>query len=123
MARARHEDNFIRGTYLTADVTVQGWLRGGVALWMPGDKVTVTSPMAMMYGTEMKIQTATFTQDRESGTLTQLHLVAPWLLNDTMNADPTGIMPDAPGKNPPPPAPPPSPQVPAPPPEKLPSIH
>jgi hypothetical protein len=87
---------------------------------MPGDKVTVTSPMAMMNGTEMKIQTATFTQDRESGTLTQLHLVAPWLLQDSMNADPTGIMPVAPSKNPPSPALPPTPQVPEPPPELLP---
>ena len=119
MARAHAEDRFTSGTYLTADVTVQGWLRGGIALWMPGDKVTVTSPMAMMNGTEMKIQSATFTQDRESGTLTQLHLVAPWLLNDSMNADPTGIMPAAPDKNPPTPADPPTPQVQASPPETL----
>jgi len=99
MTRARHEDLFLRGTYITANVTVQGWLRGGIALWMPGDKVTVWSPMAMFDNTELKIQAATFTQDSQSGTLTLLELVAPWLLKDTMNADVRGVVGDAPGKN------------------------
>jgi prophage tail gpP-like protein len=99
MARAHHEDIFDWGTYITANVTVQGWLRGGTALWMPGDKVTVWSPMAPFLGTELKIRTATFTQDSESGTVTLLELVAPWMLRDTMNADPTGIVPNAPAKN------------------------
>jgi len=98
MTRARNEDIFIRGNYITANVTVQGWLRGGSTLWLPGDKVTVDSPMAMFVNQELKIQSATFTQDRESGTLTLLELVAPWLLRDTMNADPTGQIPQAPGE-------------------------
>jgi hypothetical protein len=33
----------------------------------------------------LKIQTATFTQDRSSGTLTTLELVPPWLLKDHNN--------------------------------------
>jgi prophage tail gpP-like protein len=78
--RAKNEAVWNEGTIVTATAVVQGWLRAGGALWMAGDKVTVWSPMAML-NMEMKIRTATFTQD-EQGTLTTLDLVAPWLLKD-----------------------------------------
>lgn len=82
--RASNEAVWHEGTVLTATVTVQGWLRSAGALWTPGDDVHVNSPMAML-NQVMKIQTATFTQDSQSGTLTTLELVAPWLLKDKID--------------------------------------
>jgi prophage tail gpP-like protein len=83
--RAHNEAIWHEGTVINVTVTVQGWLRrraGGLkALWRAGDDVYIKSPMAML-NEILKIQTVTFTQDRESGTLTTLELVAPWYLKD-----------------------------------------
>jgi prophage tail gpP-like protein len=84
--RAKNEAIWHEGTIINANITVQGWLRSGQALWHAGDDVHVKSPMAML-NQILKIQTATFTQDRDSGTLTTLELVAPWLLKDGINYD------------------------------------
>ena len=125
--RASHEARWNEGTIIRASVVVQGWLRGGEALWMAGDKVFVSSPMAML-NLEMKIETATFTQDREQGTLTTLDLVVPWLLRDTgvdfriggsTTPEPP---PDAEGVSTPAETPPAAP-VPDPPPGRLPPAH
>lgn len=78
--RANNEALWHEGTIVHATITVQGWFhRRG--LWHAGDDVYVKSPMAML-DMVLKIQTATFTQDRNQGTLTTLELVAPWLLKD-----------------------------------------
>jgi prophage tail gpP-like protein len=82
--RAKNEAIWHEGTVINATVTVQGWLRSGRELWHAGDDVHVKSPMAML-DQVLKIMTATFTQDRESGTLTTLELVPPWLLKDQNN--------------------------------------
>lgn len=79
--RAQWEAIWHEGYEITATTTVQGWLRGGLALWHAGDDVLVKSPMAML-NQILKIESATFTQDRESGTLTTLQLVPPWKLKD-----------------------------------------
>jgi prophage tail gpP-like protein len=83
--RAKNEAIWHEGTVINVTVTVQGWLRrrgdGGKYIWRPGDDVHIKSPMAML-DEVLKIQTVTFTQDRESGTLTTLELVAPWYLKD-----------------------------------------
>jgi prophage tail gpP-like protein len=80
--RAQHEAVWHEGTIVQATITVQGWIRPGTnLLWMTGDDVMVRSPMAML-NQVLKIETVTFTQDRNSGTLTSLDLVAPWLLKD-----------------------------------------
>lgn len=81
MKRAKAEARWHDGAVITANITVQGWLRGGTDLWRVGDNVFVNSPMAPLQQT-MKINTATFTQDNQSGTQTQLELVLPWLLGD-----------------------------------------
>jgi len=112
--RAKNEAVWNEATEVQATITVQGWMRarrafigggvtipaggvGGISagLWRAGDKVTVNSPMAMLNNFEMKIQNATFTQDSNSGTLTTLDLVAPWLLKD--QGDPR-VGPQAPGQ-------------------------
>ena len=109
--RAYYESRFCEGTNVKAFVTVQGWLRDGVNLWRCGDDVYVMSPMAMLNGITLKIQTATFQQDNASGTTTVLELVLPWMLADK----PFGVDYDTPqtpqtdgttpNPNPPPPAP------------------
>jgi prophage tail gpP-like protein len=80
-ARAYYEARLREGTQVRANVTVQGWLRDGTNLWRCGDDVQVTAPMAML-NFVMKIQTATFQQDNQSGTTTVLELVMPWMLAD-----------------------------------------
>lgn len=79
--RANYEAIQREGTLITAYVTVQGWLRDGVNLWRTGDNVFVNSPMALL-NMVMKIQSATFTQDDNSGTTTTLELVLPWMLGE-----------------------------------------
>ncbi|MEH2565338.1 phage baseplate assembly protein [Bradyrhizobium sp. AZCC 2289] len=86
--RANTEAKWADGTEVQANITVQGWLRGGAALWKPLDEVFVKSPMAMLQQ-QLKIRTATFTQDNQNGTQTLLDLVVPGLLNGSPNFDPT----------------------------------
>jgi prophage tail gpP-like protein len=86
--RADTEKKWSDGTEVQANITVQGWLRGGTALWKPLDDVFVNSPMAMLQQT-LKIRTATFMQDNQNGTETLLDLVVPGLLNGNLNLDPS----------------------------------
>jgi prophage tail gpP-like protein len=108
--RAEYESQWHEGAVIQASITVQGWLRPGRRvdpsateeglaqvigvkdIWRVGDDVNVWSPMAMLVATNggpvvLKIQTATFTQDDKSGTLTTLDLVLPWLMNDKIQVD------------------------------------
>jgi prophage tail gpP-like protein len=80
---AHNEAKWSDGTKIQASVVVQGWMRPGTnQLWRAGDNVSVWSPMAVINNQVLKIQTITFTQDRNAGTETTLDLVVPWLLND-----------------------------------------
>jgi prophage tail gpP-like protein len=82
-ARARNEAKWHEGTIVNAAVTVQGWFVPGTStLWTCGANVSVVAPMAML-DMVMKIRSLHFTQDRNAGTLTQLDLCAPWLLDDS----------------------------------------
>jgi prophage tail gpP-like protein len=84
---AHNEAKWSDGTKIQASVVVQGWMQPGTAqLWRAGDNVSVWSPMAVIKNQILKIQTVTFTQDRNSGTETTLDLVVPWLLNDKIQA-------------------------------------
>jgi prophage tail gpP-like protein len=98
---ALNEAIWHEGTKVQATITTQGWLRPNTRdLWRAGDNVFVKSPMAML-NQVMKIQTATFTQDSNSGTLTTLDLVVPWLLRDKKYGElgtPDGL--DEPTNNP-----------------------
>jgi prophage tail gpP-like protein len=81
--RATYEALQRDGTQVTANVTVQGWLRDGNTLWTCGDNVLIYSPMCPL-NLGMKIKTATFTQDNKSGTTTVLECVLPWMLGDKL---------------------------------------
>jgi prophage tail gpP-like protein len=101
---AHNEAKWSDGTKIQASVVVQGWMRPGTAeLWRAGDNVSVWSPMAVLNNQTLKIQTVTFTQDRNSGTETTLDLVVPWLLNDKIQGvfpvmtDPADIINNAGG--------------------------
>jgi len=84
MDRAKNEAEFREATIIDAFITVQGWLRANGDLWRAGDDVYVKTPMAML-DMVMKIASVTQTQDIQSGTLTTLELVPPWLLKDRIN--------------------------------------
>jgi len=81
--RANYEALQADGTQIRCNVTVQGWLRDGGALWQTGDNVMIYSPMCPL-NMGMKIQTATFTQDTRGGTITVLECVLPWMLGDKL---------------------------------------
>ena len=82
LKRAKYESIWHEGTIIQATITVQGWFTSKGSLWQAGAAVHVYSPMAMLNAV-MAIQTATFTQDSNSGTLTTLELVPPFLLRGT----------------------------------------
>ena len=98
-ARSRNEAKWGEGTSIEATVTVQGWLNPSTnKLWEPGELIQVDSPMALL-SQALKIEIATFTQDRNSGSLTTLELKAPWALNDSTNANVGNAgAPQAPGE-------------------------
>ena len=80
--RAQNEQFWHEGDQLQAIVTVQGWKTNspnGGSLWKAGENVHVKSDMCPL-DAELGIQSAIFTQDNESGTLTTLLCVPPYLL-------------------------------------------
>jgi prophage tail gpP-like protein len=96
--RSRNEAKWGEGTKIQCSITVQGWINPGTGkLWEPGEDVHVESPMALL-DMNLKLEVVTFTQDRNSGSLTTLDLREPWGLNDTANLNPGSPGP-GPGKN------------------------
>jgi len=86
--RAQKEARF-SGTRIDADIVVYGWLDPSGDLWQVGTEVTVISPMIPtddIPGGLLTIETATFTQDSNSGTRTSLHLIEPWRNNSSGGA-------------------------------------
>jgi prophage tail gpP-like protein len=77
--RARNEAVWSEGKIIEAVIGVQGWKRPSGDLWRVGETVMVISPMAPL-NQAMTIQSATFSQDSETGTTTTLECVMPWLL-------------------------------------------
>jgi len=100
LMRAQYEALARTGTKVTANVTVQGWLRDGQNLWTCGDGVRLYSPMCPLDLT-MLIKTATFTQDNKGGTLTQLECVLPSMLGaEEYKLDNSGKQTPAPAADP-----------------------
>jgi prophage tail gpP-like protein len=80
--RAEYERQWNDGATLTANITVQGWHQPSGRLWKQGAKYYVETPMGLLQQ-DLKAKTVTFSQDRNSGTLTELEMVHPNWLNDT----------------------------------------
>lgn len=94
--RAKNELMWTEAQRIQATFVVQGWTAGNGKLWEPGKNVSVKSKMAML-DMDLSIQSATFTQDNASGSLTSLLCVAPWGLNGKSDA----VMPSgSPGARP-----------------------
>jgi prophage tail gpP-like protein len=75
--RAGFEKVWTEGAEIECHATVQGWFPpGSDDIWRVGANVYIKSPMALLDRT-LKIQTATFTQDNNGGTQTDLELVLP----------------------------------------------
>jgi prophage tail gpP-like protein len=70
--RVASEANWVQEDFVTVFGTIQGWLRPSGGLWVPGQEVIITSPMLVMKGVRLTLKTATFSQDDEKGTRTQL---------------------------------------------------
>jgi prophage tail gpP-like protein len=84
--RATNESKWREGSSIQAVIVVQGWFKPDGGLWTPGEAIFVKSPSAML-DQVLKVQQVTYLQDRNQGTLTQLHLVPPWKLNDQSRAN------------------------------------
>lgn len=82
--RAETEARWTEGSKIEVTVVVYGWFTRKHVLWaqLVGQSVILNSPMTTLVGEKLSIESATCTQDRQSGTRTTLVLVAPWLLND-----------------------------------------
>lgn len=78
--RLKNERMWTEAQQVQATIVVQGWKAGTGKLWEPGQQVSVKSKMALI-DQELAIQSATYTQDDASGTLTTLVCVAPSGLN------------------------------------------
>jgi prophage tail gpP-like protein len=79
--RLQNEMMWDAGTEVSATIVVVGWQPDGSGpLWEPGSDVTVKSPMAML-DQALSIQSATYTQDSSSGSLTTLVCVSENALN------------------------------------------
>lgn len=74
--RADHRRDREAGSALKATITVQGFRDTGGAIWSPGHGVFVQSPF-LDISQVMLIESATFTQSRDGGSLTALGLVDP----------------------------------------------
>jgi prophage tail gpP-like protein len=78
LKRAQHEQMWGMGEEITADVTVQGWFNPrDWQLWRAGMALHIKSPMAML-DHKLSVNSVTYTQDRQSGSQTTLHLVRPY---------------------------------------------
>jgi prophage tail gpP-like protein len=104
--RAASEALGHEGAYVEVHITVQGWTKTNGNIWRVGEVVKVFSPMIMMRGRDLAIETATFTQDA-SGTMTVLKLVLPELLKITGRFTFGDEPPSLQGEGTPPPPPPP----------------
>ncbi len=68
------------GESVSADVTVWGWFYAPGALWTPGDKVALASPM-LAINRVLAIESVNFTIDDGAGTISKLKLVPVEALN------------------------------------------
>jgi prophage tail gpP-like protein len=81
--RADMEKLFTEGSYLEAQITVQGWYKDSNQSelpWRAGEFYDVTSPSLMLAGQRLGCRTCTYAQDA-SGTTTTLTMVLPEHLN------------------------------------------
>jgi prophage tail gpP-like protein len=95
--RVDTEARWTKAQQIQVTCVVQGWLFNG-SLWEAGKNVNFNSRMAMIKQ-ELAVQSVTFTQDNQQGSLTTLLLVAPWGLNAQRGfLPPTSMQPPTPAR-------------------------
>ncbi len=72
--RGSNDAGWAEEDQITVIATVYGWLRPSGGLWERNQKVSVVSPMLIMYGDVLEAKSVTFTQDNATGTRTTLEL-------------------------------------------------
>jgi prophage tail gpP-like protein len=93
--RTQFEARWREGTFINAQITVQGWLSPSGDLWRILTYPLVRSPMLML-DQPLGIKRSRFTQGPD-GTLTLLELVAPWHLHGVVSWSGTDVFPRSPG--------------------------
>jgi prophage tail gpP-like protein len=85
--RAEMEKVFTEGSYIEAQITVQGWFKDANAsddIWRAGEYYTVTSPSLILYDEVMGCAGCTYEQT-DAGTTTTLQMVKPVHMNGRFN--------------------------------------
>jgi prophage tail gpP-like protein len=85
--RAEIEKVFTEGSYIEAQITVQGWFKDGNVsddIWRAGEYYAITSPSLILYDEVMGCAGCTYEQN-QGGTTTTLQMVMPVHMNGRFN--------------------------------------
>jgi prophage tail gpP-like protein len=86
--RAEMEKVFTEGSYIEAQITVQGWFKDANVsddIWRAGEYYAVTSPSLILHDTVMGCAGCTYEQTNQGGTTTTLQMVMPIHMNGRFN--------------------------------------
>jgi prophage tail gpP-like protein len=86
--RAQMEKVFTEGSYIEAQVTVQGWFKDANVsdqIWRAGEYYAITSPSLILYDEVMGCAGCTYEQSDGGGTTTTLKMVMPIHMNGMFN--------------------------------------
>jgi prophage tail gpP-like protein len=86
--RAKMEKVFTEGSYIEAQITVQGWFKDANVsndLWRAGEYYAITSPSLILYDEVMGCAGCTYEQSDGGGTTTTLQMVMPIHMNGRFN--------------------------------------
>ena len=92
--RADMEKVFTEGSYIEAQITVQGWFKDANAsddIWRAGEYYTVTSPSLILYDEVLGCAGCTYDQT-DAGTTTTLTMVKPIHMNGNLNYSKEGMI-------------------------------
>ena len=86
--RTRMEEVFTEGSYIEANITVQGWFKDNNAsesLWRAGEYYTINSPSLILNGAVLGCAGCVYEQTDQGGTITTMQLVKPEHMNGKLN--------------------------------------
>jgi len=86
--RAAMEKVFTEGSYIEAQITVQGWFKDANQsddIWRAGEYYAVTSPSLILYDEVMGCAACTYEQTDGGGTTTTMQMVMPIHMNGRFN--------------------------------------
>jgi prophage tail gpP-like protein len=86
--RVQMEKIFTEGSYMEAQITVQGWFKDANVsddIWRAGEYYAITSPSLILYDEVMGCAGCTYEQSDQGGTTTTLQMVLPIHMNGMFN--------------------------------------